>query len=421
MNELGYDVGKADGDFGGKTEKAIKRFQSDNRLTVTGMVDYDTYSALFPVSADSETVAEYTSNTQEEMKNDDEQQVETSNPKVVDVLAYSVGPAILLDNNEIYSIKYNEDTFMFPDVVSATDYGDNIIATRSDGSTFVYRGYGTFLERNSYELDDEWTDMALVADGLDHAVGLKKNGTWISTGEYRNNECDVDSWKDIIALDVGYEHTVGLKSDGTVVATGSNRYKQCDVSQWSDIIAIAVAENVTIGLKSDGTVVATGDDSHDQCFVGRWKNIIAIQNDDKATVGLTKEGKIVSTNKEVETTYNLLMPEDYLVDEVAKFYCNANYYFHDGNSGRHESYIMFVKKDGTVDLFGTPYFICVADRLKHHIENGFDPAYETSIRFDSTTYSDSKQMKVILDAFKELGSADINGDGHLSIDEIFQN
>ena len=232
LNELGYSVGNADGDFGGKTEKAIEMFQSDNGLTVTGMVDDDTYSKLFPASADSEAVTDNTSDTQEEMKNDNERQIETGNPKVVDVLAYSVGPAILLDNNEIYTVKYNEDSFVFSDVVSATDYGDNIIATRADGSTFVYRGNGTLLESNRYELDDDWTDMALVADGMYHAVGLKKDGTWISAGEYRNHECDVDNWKDIVAIAAGNSHTIGLKADGTVVAVGQNDYGQCDVSGW---------------------------------------------------------------------------------------------------------------------------------------------------------------------------------------------
>ena len=47
LNELGYSVGKADGDFGGKTEKAIKQFQKDNGLEETGVVDDETFSVLF--------------------------------------------------------------------------------------------------------------------------------------------------------------------------------------------------------------------------------------------------------------------------------------------------------------------------------------------------------------------------------------
>ena len=47
LNELGYNVGKADGDFGGKTEKAVKEFQKDNDLKQTGIVDEQTYNKLF--------------------------------------------------------------------------------------------------------------------------------------------------------------------------------------------------------------------------------------------------------------------------------------------------------------------------------------------------------------------------------------
>ena len=47
LNELGYSVGKPDGDYGGKTEKAVKQFQKDNDLKQTGIVDEQTYNKLF--------------------------------------------------------------------------------------------------------------------------------------------------------------------------------------------------------------------------------------------------------------------------------------------------------------------------------------------------------------------------------------
>lgn len=54
LNELGYSVGTADGDFGGKTEKAIQQFQQDNGLQVTGTLNETTYNALFMGDAGSE-------------------------------------------------------------------------------------------------------------------------------------------------------------------------------------------------------------------------------------------------------------------------------------------------------------------------------------------------------------------------------
>jgi hypothetical protein len=43
---LGYDAGTADGSVGAKTVAALKRFQTDQKLTVTGRVDTDTVTAL---------------------------------------------------------------------------------------------------------------------------------------------------------------------------------------------------------------------------------------------------------------------------------------------------------------------------------------------------------------------------------------
>jgi len=54
LNELGYSVGTADGDFGGKTKAAVEQFQSENGLAVTGIVDSDTYNALFSTPVNSE-------------------------------------------------------------------------------------------------------------------------------------------------------------------------------------------------------------------------------------------------------------------------------------------------------------------------------------------------------------------------------
>lgn len=57
LNELGYSVGAADGDFGSKTEKAITQFQMDHGLDVTGKLDHATNEILFQddLSADTDT------------------------------------------------------------------------------------------------------------------------------------------------------------------------------------------------------------------------------------------------------------------------------------------------------------------------------------------------------------------------------
>ena len=46
LEEAGYDPGKRDGMMGPRTEDALKRFQRDQDLPKTGMIDWATKSAL---------------------------------------------------------------------------------------------------------------------------------------------------------------------------------------------------------------------------------------------------------------------------------------------------------------------------------------------------------------------------------------
>lgn len=46
LNALGYDCGTVDGDFGTKTEAAVKRMQSDRKIAVDGIFGVDSFFAL---------------------------------------------------------------------------------------------------------------------------------------------------------------------------------------------------------------------------------------------------------------------------------------------------------------------------------------------------------------------------------------
>ncbi len=47
LEELGYSVGGADGDYGRKTTEAVQAFQAAYGLPITGSVDGDTWASLF--------------------------------------------------------------------------------------------------------------------------------------------------------------------------------------------------------------------------------------------------------------------------------------------------------------------------------------------------------------------------------------
>ena len=155
-----------------------------------------------------------------------------------------------------------------------------------------------------------WEDIAAVCAGRYHTAGLKTDGTVVATKipfynrsheQINYSQCDVGDWKDIVAISAGDLHTVGLKSDGTVVATGSNSYGQCNVSGWKEIVAISAGSCHTVGLESDGTVVAVGEEPflhfpYEGCYVSSWKDIVAISAKNNFTVGLKSDGTVVTTD-----------------------------------------------------------------------------------------------------------------------------
>ena len=73
--------------------------------------------------------------------------------------------------------------------------------------------------------------------GLNHTVGLRKDGTVIAAGQNDYGECALSSWEDLIGISSGFGFTVGVKKDGSVVAAGTNVYRQCEVSDWNLLVS----------------------------------------------------------------------------------------------------------------------------------------------------------------------------------------
>lgn len=90
-------------------------------------------------------------------------------------------------------------------------------------------------------------------------MGLLVDGTAVSVEDNRYGQCNVSDWTDIISVSRGEPYTVGLRSDGTVVTTGvyNSGSTAPDTSGWTDITAIDAGSYQLIGLKSDGTVIVT--------------------------------------------------------------------------------------------------------------------------------------------------------------------
>ena len=183
------------------------------------------------------------------------------------------------------------DSFIASQRILSLAAGANYtIGLRSDGTVVT-------TESNTsgrYDVDS-WTDIVAVSAGNYHAVGLRNDGTVVTAGSNTSGQCNVGSWTDIAAVSAGSFHTVGLRGDGTVVAAGLNASGQCSVGRWSDIVAIGAGDHHTVGLRGDGTVVATGSNASGQSDVGSWANIVTVSAGDYHTVGLHIDGTVVAT------------------------------------------------------------------------------------------------------------------------------
>jgi len=138
-----------------------------------------------------------------------------------------------------------------------------------------------------------WADIVAVAAYGSHTVGLKNDGTVLAVGDNTYGQLNVVGWTDIVAVAAGYGHTVGLKSDGTVMVAGAN-YGQLDVNGWRDIVAVAAGVSHTVGLKADGSVLAVGSSSYGATDVGSWRDVVALSAGVR-TVALKSDGTVLST------------------------------------------------------------------------------------------------------------------------------
>ena len=68
-----------------------------------------------------------------------------------------------------------------------------------------------------------WTDvvaLSLYEDFREARItGLKKDGTVVISGIDTKGQCNVQDWKDIVAVYANSNETIGLKNDGTIIST----------------------------------------------------------------------------------------------------------------------------------------------------------------------------------------------------------
>lgn len=142
LNELGYSVGRADGDFGNKTKTAIEQFQKDNGLEVTGIADAKTQELLFSDKVIKGTVSSADSNTS---SNSDQVKAIASGIDYIKDFALETAPPVFsafgstdaCKVTEVYCKDKGNDVYQFTAKVksgsSTIGFGEDLKITNNNG------------------------------------------------------------------------------------------------------------------------------------------------------------------------------------------------------------------------------------------------------------------------------------------------
>ena len=137
-----------------------------------------------------------------------------------------------------------------------------------------------------------------ISCGWFHVAGVLGDGTVKALGNNEAQQCEVSDWTDIVKIKCGPLRTVGLRKDGTVLSTKGDvftggRIPGEGIEKFNDVIDIACGTFHTVGLRRDGTVVACGFNDEGQCNVQDWKNVKNVYAANNHTIALCNDGTLL--------------------------------------------------------------------------------------------------------------------------------
>lgn len=149
------------------------------------------------------------------------------------------------------------DVGAWRDVAEVAAGGWNTAALTSDGRVLV-------VGDNEYgQCDLDWSgeNIVHIAVGRQFVAGLRADGTVIAAGRNLQHQLEVSAWRNIAMIAVGDHHTIGLTVDGhvkTTSFTGTNACGQDLTGDWKDVIAVYGGARATLALCVDGTLLVAG-------------------------------------------------------------------------------------------------------------------------------------------------------------------
>ena len=242
---------------------------------------------------------------------------------------------------------------------------------------------------HSFEIDmSQWHDLVQVSMSRDHAVGLKKDGTLISTGSYDRGERNFDGWTDIVSIAAGDGFTIGLKNDGTLRATDFNT--EALFYDLTDIKQICCDSNHILVLQENGEVDLANImvKNNDYLNVDGWSNVAYIGVSGSTFFALTEDGSLLTTNPayRFDAKYKCI-PDGYKCEKTDKVvFNNGIYVIHENNTIEY-----FGPNERSLDIVeminsGKPLTLTVED---------------TEVDSNDVQYSESHCQSVAIDELKK--------------------
>ena len=170
--------------------------------------------------------------------NNDNGQCNVSDWKgIVDIAATSKYTFGLKENGTVVCTPEVKEVSRWSEIVSIEAGESHIVGLTVDGTVVAHYLGSEYLKKSQCDVSS-WRNIVAISAAHNHTVGLRENGTVCATRipPYKKsaifagidihspdyNQCKVSDWEDIVAIVASYSITVGLKRDGTVVSTSES-------------------------------------------------------------------------------------------------------------------------------------------------------------------------------------------------------
>lgn len=223
------------------TVEQTKQFETEEDLAKTKLLTTDTLQATSVMKIQEDTDNKMNQNTNKKTA------PAKKDPKKIGIIA---GIVVVLVVLIVFACT---KLFKQTNELSLTINNEKRLVSAETYSAYITNKGKLITSGEAPSISDFDSLAAITTDG-NTLVGLKKNGTVISSGSLPT---EVGKWKNITDIAMSNTHYVGVKEDGSVACVGNE--SSCKVEDWSDISKVYAGENYTIGINKNGRILVSGD------------------------------------------------------------------------------------------------------------------------------------------------------------------